>query len=436
MKECYMKSKKSTNTEIDQVLELDRKYGRRRKIKRWTIVIVILAMVVFAVSAFRNKDGQDKPKYETQQAKKGNLTIIVTATGTLQPTNEVTVGSEESGIVKSVDVDYNDKVTVGQVLASLDTSRLDAQITQAKASLEAAKANVLQAKATLNETNSKLEQYKKVRQLSDNKVPSQTEFDAAQAAYDRAQANVASANASVSQAQAALETLQTDKSKTIIHSPINGVVLTRNIEPGQTVAAAFQAPVLFTLAEDLAQMELHVDVDEADIGQVKEGQEAVFTVDAYPNRDFQAKIIQIRYGSQTVEGVVTYETVLKVDNSDLSLRPGMTATAEITVNKIENALLIPNNALRFAPPVVQEQPEQERPRSLLGALFRPPRMESQPVQEPSNKIERRVWTLVDNQLKPIDITIGSSDGVMTEVVKGDIEPGMELVTDTLTTQRR
>ncbi len=431
-----MKSKKSTNTDIDQVLELDRKYSRRRKLKRWIILIVILGLAVFAVSAFRNKEGQDRPKYETQQSKKGNLTIIVTATGTLQPTNEVEVGSEESGIVESVDADYNDKVTIGQVLAKLDTSRLDAQITQSKASLEAAKANVLQAQATLSETNSKLDQYKKVRQLSDNKVPSQTEFDAAQASFERRKANVASANASVLQAQAALETLQTDKSKTVIHSPINGVVLTRTIEPGQTVAAAFQAPVLFTLAEDLTQMELHVDVDEADIGQVKEGQEAVFTVDAYPNRDFQAKIIQIRYGSQTVEGVVTYETVLKVDNSDLSLRPGMTATAEITVNKIEDALLIPNNALRFAPPVIQEQPEQERPRSLLGTLFRPPRMENPPVQESTNKTEKRVWTLVNNQLTPIDITVGPSDGIMTEVIKGNIEPGMELVTDTVTPQRR
>lgn len=427
-----MKSKKNVNNDIDQVLELDRKYARRRRLRRWIILIVILAIAVFAVSAFNRKDKQNIPKYETQQAKRGNLTIIVTATGTLQPTNEVEVGSEESGIVESVDADYNDKVAIGQILARLDTSRLDSQITQANASLEAAQANVLQAQATLHETSSKLDQYKKVRELSDNKVPSQTELDAAQAAYERAQANVASANASVSQAKAALETLQTDKSKTVIHSPINGVVLTRNIEPGQTVAAAFQAPILFTLAEDLTQMELHVDVDEADIGQVKEGQEAVFTVDAYPNREFQAKIIQIRYGSQTVEGVVTYETVLKVDNSDLSLRPGMTATAEITVNKIENALLIPNNALRFSPPVEQQQPQQERPRSLLGALFRPPRMTETPHQEESsNKTEKRVWTLVNNQLTPIDITIGPSDGVMTEVIKGDIDPETELVTDTL-----
>jgi HlyD family secretion protein len=432
-----MKSNKSSNTEIDHVLELDRKYGRRRRLKRWIILIVVLGLGLTAIYAFKNKEGQNIPNYEMQQVKTGNLTIIVTATGTLQPTNEVEVGSEESGIVKSVDVDYNDKVTIGQVLARLDTSRLDSQITQAKASLEAAKANVLQAQATLSETSSKLEQYKKVRQLSDNKVPSQTELDAAQAAYERAKANVASANASVSQAQAMLETYQTDLSKTVIHSSIDGVVLTRKIDPGQTVAAAFQAPVLFTLAENLAQMELHVDVDEADIGQVREGQEAVFTVDAYPNREFQAKIIQIRYGSQTVQGVVTYETLLKVDNSDLSLRPGMTATAEITVKKVENALLIPNNALRFSPPVEQLQPQQERPRGLLGSLFRPPGMDTKPrIEESSNKTEKKVWTLVNNLLTPVDITIGSSDDIMTEVVKGNIQPGMELITDILSSQRR
>ena len=430
-----MKSKKDSTPDITKTLELDRASGRRHHLRRWIILIVIVAVAVAAHAVWKNKEGPNSIQYEMQKATRGNLTIIVTATGTLQPTNEVEVGSEQSGIVKSVEADYNDRVVVGQVLARLDTSKIDAQVTQAKASLEAAKAKVLQAKATLNETQSKLAQYQKVRELSDNKVPSQTELDAAEAAFERAKADVASSNAAVSQAEATLETYETDLSKTIIHSPINGVVLTRSVEPGQTVAAAFQAPVLFTLAEDLTQMELHVDVDEADIGQVKEGQEAVFTVDAYPDRTFQAKIIQIRYGSQTVEGVVTYETVLKVDNSDLSLRPGMTATADITVKKIENAVLIPNTALRFSPPV-EQQSEQRRSGSLLGALFRPPRMQIQHKEESSNKMEKKVWTLVNDQLTPVDITVGSTDGIMTEVLKGNIEPGTELVTDTLTSKQR
>jgi HlyD family secretion protein len=304
-------------------------------------------------------------------------------------------------------------------------------VTQAKAALESAKANVLQAQATLNETRSKLAQYQKVRELSNNKVPSQTELDAAEAAFERAKADEASAKAAVSQAQATLETYETDLSKTIIRSPINGIVLTRSVEPGQTVAAAFQAPVLFTLAEDLTKMELHVDVDEADVGKVRQGQEAVFTVDAYPDRTFQAKIIQTRYGSQTVDGVVTYETVLKVDNSDLSLRPGMTATADITVKKVENAVLVPNAALRFTPP---EQKEETSSRGLLGALLPgpPPDTSKQLQDEPANKSQQSVWKVNDGTLTAINITVGSSDGIMTEVVNGDIEPGTELVVGTLT----
>ncbi len=426
-----MKSKKSSNTDISQTLELDHMSGRRSRRKRWLILLIIGVVAVTAFVMWKRKQGQSSVQYETQQAKRGNLTIIVTATGTLQPTNEVEVGSEQSGIVESVEVDYNDRVVVGQVLARLDTSKPDAQVTQAKAALESAKAKVLQAQATLNETSSKLAQYKKVRELSNNKVPSQTELDAAQAAFERARADEASAKASVSQAQATLETYETDLSKTVIHSPINGIVLTRSIEPGQTVAAAFQAPVLFTLAEDLTKMELHVDVDEADVGQVKEGQEAVFTVDAYPDRTFQAKIIQTRYGSQTVEGVVTYETVLTVDNSDLLLRPGMTATADITVRKIEDAVLVPNTALRFSPPM---QKQAANSRGLLSAMLpRPPAPTSKQLEDESvNKNQQRVWIIDNGTLSAIHITTGSSDGIMTEVVNGGIEPGKELVVDTLT----
>jgi HlyD family secretion protein len=428
-----MKSKKSSTTDIAKTLELDHASGRHR-LRRWIFLIVITAVVVTAVVVWKKKQKQNSMQYETQLAARGGLTIIVTATGTLQPTNEVEVGSEQSGIVNSVEVDYNDRVVVGQVLARLDTSKLDTQVTQAKASLESAKAKVLQSQATLNETQSKLEQYQKVRELSNNKVPSQTELDAAEAAFERAKADVASSRAAVSQAQATLETYETDLSKTVIHSPINGVVLTRSVDPGQTVAAAFQAPVLFTLAEDLTQMELHVDVDEADIGQVREGQDAVFSVDAYPDRTFQAKIIQIRYGSQTVEGVVTYETVLKVDNSDLSLRPGMTATADITVRNVEDVVLIPNAALRFSPP---EEQQGTTSRGLVRALLPgpPPRPDKQLENEPLNKSQSNVWKINKGVLTAVDITIGSSDGTMTEVINGDIEPGTELVVDILTQRR-
>ncbi|HQN02106.1 MAG TPA: efflux RND transporter periplasmic adaptor subunit, partial [Candidatus Hydrogenedentes bacterium] len=211
---------------------------------------------------------------------------------------------------------------------------------------------------------------------------------------------------------------------------VNGIVLERAVEPGQTVAAMFQSPVLFTLAEDLTQMELQADVDEADIGQVKEGQEATFTVDAYPGKIFPAKITQVRFGSETVEGVVTYKTILSVDNSDLTLRPGMTATAQIIVDRRDDVVLAPNAALRFAPPQ-EKTPEEAGGGMLLSKILpHPPRPESTPRGNlNANSKEQDVWTLKNGQLTAITITKGLSDGKMTEVISGDVTPGMELVTD-------
>jgi len=417
-----------------KTLDLDQASGRGRRLRRWLIVALVVGGVVAVVMMRKSTDTSGTAQFETQEAQKGDLVVLVTATGTLQPTNKVDVGSEISGIVKAVEADYNGKVKVGQVLARIDTSKLEAQETQLKAALEAAKARVLQSQATLSETRSKLSQLERVKELSQGKVPSQTEFDAAQASFARAKADEASAMAAVSQAQATLEANQTDIAKAVIRSPINGIVLTRSVELGQTVAAAFQAPVLFTLAEDLTQMELHVDVDEADIGLVKEGQEATFDVDAYPNRTFKATITQTRYGSKTVDGVVTYETVLKVDNSDLCLRPGMTATADITVKKVEGAVLIPSAALRFTPPV---QAQKAPSRGLLGAMLpRPPmRPYKPPANGTANGKRHQVWTLKEGQPVAVPVTIGATDGMMTEVLTGDVQPGTVLVLDVAAVRR-
>jgi len=271
-------------TDISQTLGIDNSSGKRKYLRRalgWGLPFLVAAMAL-VVLITRNK--ADTVQFKTQPASRGNITMKVSATGNLEPTNQVDVSSELSGIIETVEVDHNDQVKVDQVLAKLDTDKLEAQVLQSKAALESAKAQVLQAQATLEETRLELQRLKKAYELSGGKVPSQCDLDAAGAALARAQADEASAKAQVTKAQAMLQAEETDLAKTAIRSPINGIVLSRSVEPGQTVAASLQAPVLFTLAEDLAQMELHVAVDEADVGQVKEGQEATFTVDAYPGR--------------------------------------------------------------------------------------------------------------------------------------------------------
>ena len=425
-----MKSKINSKSDIAKTLEIDQPLRHGKRLKRWLIIVLLVIVLATAVAIWRTSNKSNATQFKTQEVQRGNITVIVTATGTLQPTNKVDVGSELSGIIKIVEVDYNDKMKVGQVLARLDTSKLEAQVTQSRAALESAKAKVLQAQATVSETSSKLAQLQRVWELSNKRVPSQSELDAAEAAFERAKADEASAKAAVSQAQATLEANETDLSKTVIRSPINGIVLNRSVEPGQTVAASFQAPVLFTLAEDLTQMELHVNVDEADIGKVREGQKAAFSVAGYPNRTFEARITQARYGSSTTSGVVTYETVLKVNNSDLSLRPGMTATADITVKKVENVILVPSAALRFTPPV---QEEKKPSAGLVGSLLpRPPRSASKQLEDiAANKKQQHVWTLKDGQLSAIPVTVGSTDGSMTEIVTGDINSKMALVVDTI-----
>ncbi len=424
-----MQSKIDPEPDITETLGMHHSPMFSKRLKRYLVIAIVAILAVAAVIIWETAGKRTAPQYKTEQVRRGELTVIVTATGTLQPTNTVSVGSELSGIIKSVEVNYNDRVKIDRVLARLDTSKLEAQLTQSKAALESAKAKVLQAQATVAETKSKLSQFQKVRELSNGKVPSQTEMDAAEAAFERAKADAAGAAAAVSQAQATLQANETDLSKSVIRSPINGIVLTRSIEPGQTVAASFQAPVLFTLAQDLTQMELHVNVDEADVGKVQEGQKAAFSVSAYPNRTFEARITQARYASTTTSGVVTYETVLKVDNPDLSLRPGMTATADITVKKAENAILVPGAALRFTPPVQQEEKSST---GLVGALLpHPPSGTQQRDDTATNGKQQSVWILKNGQLSPVSIMTGSTSGLMTEILAGDIQPGMEVVVDTI-----
>lgn len=396
--------------------------GKRRKIAAVGLILATIVAWLFL------RPGNDPAvlRYLTEPVTRGNLTVTVSATGNLQPTNQVDVGSELSGTVQSVFVDDNSRVKKGQELARLDVSKLNDQIAKSRAALLAAEAGVKQSDATALEAQANLGRLREVARLSGGKVPSQAELETGVANLARAQANQASAQAAVSQARATLSSDETNLTKASIRSPINGVVLLRKVEPGQTVAASLQAPVLFTLAEDLAQMELQVNVDEADVGQVRSGQTASFSVDAWPARKYPASIKRVRFGSQTTDGVVSYLTVLHVDNSDLSLRPGMTATAEITTTKRDNALLIPNAALRFSPPV---KPKAESGGILASLLPRMPRSTSARVQNSGKDGYMQVWLLIDGQPQAVKVKVGVSNGHLTEIVEGKLEAGAQIITD-------
>lgn len=410
---------------IREVLGLDRTVQNpMRRYVKWGLVLVPLLIILSWW--FWPGNNNSVVQYDTVEVTRGDLTVTVTATGILQPLNQVDVGTEISGTVEKVEVDFNDRVSAGQVLARLDTKQLSAKLRQSQAALQLAKAQVKESEATVLETRTKL---RRAKDLETKKLGSQELVDTAEAAYARAVASLERARAQVTQAQAQLDADTTTLAKAEIRSPINGLVLKRQIEPGQTVAASLQTPILFTLAENLKQMELHVSVDEADVGMVKEGQEAIFKVDAFQQRSFPAKISQVRFAPQTVEGVVTYETVLTVDNEDMALRPGMTATAEIVVQQLQDVLLVPNTALRFNPP----KKKTKKQTNLLTQLFsrRPPDSSSKKSTKDNKKEKQyRVYVLQDGKPVKIPVQVGVSDGQLTQITGGELQPGIQVIVDT------
>jgi HlyD family secretion protein len=401
-------------------------------LRRWLVTGALVAAIV-AVGFFvwSRREYAQAVQYVTQPVTRGDLRVTVTATGSLAPTNQVQVGSELSGIVKSVTVDYDQRVKVGQLLAQLDTTKLEAQISQTEAALAAARAKIQQTVATEDETRTQLT---RTEELAARQLIARSGLDTARATYRRAEADHASAAAAAAQTEAVLRANRADLAKMTIRSPINGVVLTRAVERGQTVAASFQAPVLFTLAEDLTKMELDVDVDEADVGQVTPGQEATFTVDAYPDRTFTARIAAVRFGSQKTEGVVTYKSILHVDNADLLLRPGMTATADLVVKQVTNVLLVPNAAFRFVPSTETQETTSTSGGSLVSRLMprRPSPSATSSKEVAAEGKRQRVWVLRDGQPVAVSITVGATDGRMSEAIDGDIQPGSVVIVETTT----
>jgi len=392
--------------------------------KRWVYIlgIVLLAALLFPLV----RSGKDsRGRYATEPATVGNLSVAVSATGTLQPTTSIDVGSEQSGTLASVLVQEDDRVKRGQLLAQIDLAKLQDAVSKSRASLAAAEASVAQAKATVAESRASLSRMRHVSQLSGGKVPSQAEMETAEASLERALANEASANAAVLQAQAAWKTDETNLSKGAIRSPVDGVILSRKVEPGQTVVASMTIPVLFTLAEDLTAMELQVKVDEADVSSVKLGQPASFTVSAWPGRTFPATIKRVGIGSTITDNVVTYKTVLTVKNEDLALRPGMTATASIVTAQRENVLLVPNAALRFSPPA---QDGEATGGSFVSSLLpRPPADAKRPTA--SSAGAPQVWILTESGPRAVAVKTGVTNGRQTEITGGDLKAGMAVITE-------
>ena len=404
----------------------------RRWMKYWLPALIILILIGVVSTCSKDKD---KPEYITEPVARQALDLTITATGNLRPTNQVEVGSEVSGRIDRIYADVNDRVARGQVIAQINTDVIEDQIAQAAANLNAARAAVAQAQATLTADTAQLARLQDVYGLSGGKVPSRTELETAQAAVKRGRAAVASAQANVASANAALSSNNTNRNRAVIRSPVAGVVLARRVEPGQTVAASFNTPTLFVLAEDLSTMQLRVAIDEADVGQVRQGQSAAFLVDAYPGRRFPAHVTRVDLASNTTASaaaansgtqqstVVSYEARLEVANPDGLLRPGMTATATVRTGNTGQTLLVPNGALRFVPDAKVEGPGGNALNPQIG-------LEKQKQQATIGVGSRQQVHVLqaDGTLRKIDVVTGESDGRMTAVRSAALKPGMKVVT--------
>jgi HlyD family secretion protein len=398
----------------------------------WLGVALVAVLVAGVLYWQTQKNSNAQPTYVTEVVKKGNLTLTVLANGTLQPTRAVNVGSELSGTVKRVLVDVNDRVKKGQVLVELDTAKLSDQVLRSRASLAAALAQQALSTATLKEAQANLARFEEVARLSGGKVPSAAELDTARANVARAVAGETSARANVAEVRATVSTDATNLSKASIRSPIDGVVLTRTVDPGNAVAASLQAVTLFSVAEDIARLRLEVSVDEADVGSVQVDQKATFTVSAYPSRRYAAKITRVAFGSTKTDNVVTYTTNLAVDNSDQSLRPGMTAAATIVSTERTGVLLVPNTALRFSPST--ESADVAAPAANSGGVVsklvpRMPRPGGKKSAGGNGPAAKQVWILKDGQAVAVAVKPGISDGRMTEVSGDGLQEGMAVITD-------
>lgn len=431
-------SKQNSNEELAEIV----RSGASRPIRKWLIIAIVLAGAGTWFWIGRNKDTTDVPEYVTQTAKKGSISLLVTAAGNLAPTNQVVIGSELSGTVNAVHVDTNDTVKKGQPLAKLDTTKLNQQTERSRASLLSAKARVKQTQATLTENNASLVRQEELLAISGGKTPSRASMDTSRAAVARAEADLESARAAVIGAEAEVKSFERDLQVATIVSPVDGIVLSRSVEVGQTVAASFTAPTLFTIAEDLKKMELLVNVSEADIGRIEAGQTATFSVDAWPARSYTAKVKKVAYGavgtgttakegSSTSNTAVTYSTELEVSNEDLSLRPGMTATVDIAIVDKKDILVVPNSALRFDPVAAAALGKPDATKRTLVQSLSPGGGRrwrgTPPPKAGSSDSTPKVWVLKDGEPSEVKVTLGITDGRVTEITGGDLTADMPVI---------
>lgn len=396
----------SSTDSIEQTLGLNT--PKPSSFKKYLLIVGTIILLIGGGWVIIKSSASPKIEYITTPVQIKKLTTTVSATGNLEPTNTIDVGIEVSGTVTDVLVDYNDRVKVGQLMARLDTTKLSSKVTSSKAALLRYQANISAAKASLANAANEAERVHKMFTSTEGNYPSKKEVDEADNALLSAKAGLDAAIAQSAQATAELQADEDNLRKAIVVSPIEGIVLERKVEPGQTVVAAMQTPVLFKMAKSLSTMKVIVSVDEADIGEVKEKQKVAFTVDAYPDIHFYGIITQLRLNSVMVNGVVTYDAVVEVPNSDLRLRPGMTATAQIITGTLPNSLTVPNAALRFTPPIEKEANKKT-------------------VQKSINTNGKFVWVLREEKPIKIEVKGGKSDGISTSVSSTNLKIGDDVI---------
>lgn len=384
-----------------------------------TATVSFLAIVLFFI--FNGNNKSNKIEYITKKVTQGDLSVVVSTTGNLNPTNSVEIGIEVSGTLKEIFVDFNDEVKAGQILAKIDTVKLQSQVDSSTAALAIAVANQKESQVLLNNKKTLYDRTLNMYKNSGGKYPSKNELDDTRFSYEAAIESLEAAKAKVLQAQSNLKTDKQNLEKASVKSSIDGIVLNREVEVGQTLAATMSAPKLFTIAKDLTHMDLIVSIDEADVADIKKDLPVTFTVDAYPNKLFNGKVKQVRLNPVDTNGVVTYETVVSVDNEDLLLKPGMTATAKIITKESKNKLLIQNGALRFKPKM---QEQKNSGVNLVGPNMNRP---TNVARDLSKKELAPVFILENNQPKRVMVKVLDSDGKLTSIESEELKVNDEVI---------